>query len=147
MTNTRQETGVPATSVPQDPPSGTELLLAVSEFLRAELAPELLTQHRLRFRTLVAANLLDMLCRQYESVDLAAWRSLWRMLGELTGEPNEPPPADADLSAAITARQRSLVARIRRADAPPHTADLLRRMVAVQVAVANPRYGEHFEPS
>ena len=135
-----------AASVPQDPPSGAQLLQAVSQFLRGELAPELHANHRLRFRTLVAANLLDLLLRQEASTDLLHWRALWCRLGELTGETNEALPADAQLGEAIVARQRRLVDRIRAGTAPTGTVDLLREVITGQVTVANPRYAENFEP-
>lgn len=132
--------------MPQDPPLGAQLLQAVSEFLREELAPELHANHRLRFRTLVAANLLELLQRQEASTDLLHWRVLWRRLGELAGESNESLPADAELGEAIVARQRRLVECIRAGDAPPDTADFLREVIAAQTAVANPRYAGDFEP-
>ena len=49
----------------QDRPSLSELTLAVREFLETEIAP-VLSDPRLKFRTLVAMNALGMIARESE---------------------------------------------------------------------------------
>jgi uncharacterized protein DUF6285 len=51
-----------------DPPRAAELLLLVAEFLSSELAPAQ-SNSKLRYRTLVAANLLRIASREWEGLD------------------------------------------------------------------------------
>jgi hypothetical protein len=51
-----------------DPPSAAELLLLVADFLAEELAP-VQTDGKLRYRTLIAANLLRIARRELDVID------------------------------------------------------------------------------
>ena len=96
-------------------PTGAELAEAITEFLAAEILPTL-TDHRLRFRTLVAMNALGIVYR------------------ELAGL---PPEDDAE--------QRELAARIRADDVPPGTLERVKAEVAARLLVASPRFLERYD--
>ena len=65
----------------QDRPTAPELLSAVAQFLNTEIAPTL-TDSRLRFRTLVAANVLQIITRELAQ-NPAALRAEAESLSEL----------------------------------------------------------------
>jgi hypothetical protein len=56
-----------ATSATIDPPTAAELLLLVAEFLTSEIAPAQ-SDSKLRYRTLVAANLLRIARREWDGL-------------------------------------------------------------------------------
>jgi hypothetical protein len=93
-------------------PTAPELVEALLEFLGGEILPTL-TDHRLRFRTLVAMNALGIVYR-----DLAAL----------------PPEDDSEA--------RELAARIRAGDVPPGTLERVKALAEAKLAVASPRYLE-----
>jgi hypothetical protein len=96
-----------------DRPTAPELLEAVSEFLTAEILPTL-TDHRLRFRTLVALNALGIASRELES--------------EQSAEPDLP----------------ALARRIRAGDVRAEDVALLKEHVASKLKVSNPGYLEKY---
>ena len=96
-----------------DRPTAPELLEAVSEFLTAEILPTL-TDHRLRFRTLVALNALGIASRELESEQ----------------------PAEPDV--------RALARRIRAGDVRPGDVALLKEHVAAKLRVSNPGFLEKY---
>jgi hypothetical protein len=61
-----------------DRPNASELATAVREFLEAEILP-VLTDHRLRFRTLVAMNALSIVEREAPSPTQADWETARRI--------------------------------------------------------------------
>jgi Domain of unknown function (DUF6285) len=93
-------------------PTPDELAEAIAEFLSAEILPTL-TDHRLRFRTLVALNALGILQRR---------------LAEL------PPEDDAE--------QRALAARIRGGDVPAGTLARVKADVEARLRIISPGYLE-----
>ena len=95
-----------------DRPTAPELVEAVAEFLEGEVLP-LMTDHRMKFRTLVALNALGIARR------------------ELTEEP-EPEPDDA----------AELLRLVRERGPDPELLPLLKRHVAAKLRVSNPRYLE-----
>ena len=97
-----------------DRPTAQELTEAIQEFLGGEILP-LLTDHRLRFRLLVAMNALGIVHR------------------ELAGLPPEDDAA-----------QRELARRIRAGDVPPGTLDRVKADVEARLLVASPRYLERY---
>ena len=97
-----------------DRPTAQELTEAIQEFLGGEILP-LLTDHRLRFRLLVAMNALGIVHRE---------------LAEL------PPEDDA--------AQRELARRIRTGDVPPGTLARVKADVEARLLVASPRYLERY---
>ena len=97
-----------------DRPTGQELAEAIQEFLAGEILPTL-TDHRLRFRMLVAMNALGI---------------VYRELAKL------PPEDDAE--------QRELAARIRAGDVPPGTLARVKADVAARLAIASPGYLDRY---
>jgi Domain of unknown function (DUF6285) len=99
-----------------DRPTPAELVEAAREFLEREILPTL-TDHRLRFRTLVAINALAIAQRALEST--------------------EPDVLSPEETAA-------LARRIRAGDMPDGTLALLKRHVAAKLRVASPRYLDRY---
>jgi uncharacterized protein DUF6285 len=95
-------------------PTADELAEAIEEFLAGEILPTL-TDHRQRFRTLVALNALGIVRRELAKL---------------------PPEDDAEL--------RELAARIRAGDVPPGTLARVRADVEVRLRVASPNYIERY---
>jgi hypothetical protein len=98
-----------------DRPNALELLEAVTEFLSAEVLPSV-TDHRLKFRTLVALNALGIAYR------------------ELTSGSE---PQTADLA--------ELARRIRAGEPPDNALATLKQHVAAKLRVSNPAYLEKYE--
>jgi Domain of unknown function (DUF6285) len=101
-----------------DRPTAAELVEAVSEFLSEEVLPAA-TDHRLKFRTLVALNALAIATRELN----AASNSL--LLG--------------------TEALRDLAERIRAGDVDDATLPLLKEHVAAKLRISNPAYLERYE--
>ena len=95
-------------------PTAQELAEAILEFLGGEILPTL-TDHRLRFRLLVAMNALSIVYRELERL---------------------PPEDDAG--------QRELAARIRAGDVPPGTLRRVKADVESRLRIASPRYLEQY---
>jgi hypothetical protein len=93
-------------------PTAQELVEALLEFLGGEILPTL-TDHRLRFRTLVAMNALGIVYRELAAL-----------------------PAEDD------AERRELAARIRAGDVPPGTLARVKADVEAKLLVASPGYVE-----
>jgi hypothetical protein len=95
-----------------DRPTAQELTEAIQEFLGGELLP-MLTDQRLRFRTLVAMNALGIVYR------------------ELAALPRED-----------DTEQRELARRIRAGEVPPGTLERVKADVEARLRIASPRYLE-----
>lgn len=95
-------------------PTAEELTEAILEFLGGEILPTL-TDHRLRFRTLVAMNALGIVHR------------------ELAAVPSEDDGA-----------RRELARRIRAGDVPPGTLARVKEDVRRRLELASPRYLERY---
>ena len=95
-------------------PTAQELTEAILEFLGSEILP-ILTDHRLRFRTLVAMNALSIVHRELEAL-----------------------PREDD------SEQRELARRIRAGDVPAGTVERVKRDVAERLRIASPRYLEEY---
>jgi Domain of unknown function (DUF6285) len=100
-----------------DRPTALELIEAVTEFLSAEVLPAA-TDHRLKFRTLVALNALGIAARELGSSN------------KLLLEPDEV---------------AELARRIRAGDVPDDALPLLREHVAEKLRISNPAYLEKYE--
>jgi hypothetical protein len=98
-------------------PTAPELLEAVTEFLSAEVLP-LMTDHRMKFRLLVALNALGI-----------AYRELNR--------PSNTVLLDEEELAAIARR-------IRAGDPPDGVFELLKEHVAAKLRISNPGYLEKY---
>jgi hypothetical protein len=96
-------------------PTAQELVEAIAEFLGGEILPTL-TDHRLRFRTLVAMNALGIVHRELEAL-----------------------PREDDTE------QRELVRRIRAGHVEPGTLALVKANVEERLRVASPRYLDRYE--
>ncbi len=97
-----------------DRPTAQELAEAIQEFLGGEILP-LVTDQRLRFRTLVAMNALGIVYRELDAL-----------------------PAEDDRM------QRELARRIREGDVPPGTLQRVKADVEARLRVASPRYLEGY---
>ncbi|HXY81105.1 MAG TPA: DUF6285 domain-containing protein [Gaiellaceae bacterium] len=97
-----------------DRPTAQELTEAIQEFLGGEILPTV-TDHRLRFRLLVAMNALGIVYRELAAL-----------------------PAEDDEG------QRALSRRIRAGDVPPGTLDRVKADVEARLLVASPRYLERY---
>jgi hypothetical protein len=95
-------------------PTAQELCEAILEFLGGELLPTL-TDHRLRFRTLVAMNALGIVHRELAAL-----------------------PAEDD------AALRELARRIRDGDVPPDTLGQVKAEVEARLRIASPQFLETY---
>ena len=127
-----------------DRPTADELLEAVQEYLRDEVAPEAPT-HRARFRALIAANVVAIvrreLARRDDPQELAA-------IAAVLGEP-VPVVATGDAGDAVRQANRRLAEHIRRgeADEGDHARAvraLVRRLVERKLAISNPALLERY---
>lgn len=100
-----------------DRPTALELIEAVTEFLSTEALPAA-TDHRLKFRTLVALNALGIAMRELQASD------------KLLLEPAEV---------------AELARRIRVGDVPDDALPLLKEHVAEKLRVSNPAYLDRYE--
>lgn len=97
-----------------DRPNAGELAAAVHEFLETEILPTL-SDHRTRFRTLVAMNALSIVERE------------------------SPPPEPPD------GHDIELASRIRAGDVRADDLEALRRTVEKRLLIASPAYLERYE--
>jgi hypothetical protein len=101
-----------------DRPDALELIEAVTEFLAGEVLP-LMTDQRMKFRTLVALNALGIAYR------------------ELSGLRGSEPRSREELA--------ELARRIRAGDVPDDVLPMLKEDVAAKLRVSNPAYLEKYE--
>jgi hypothetical protein len=97
-----------------DRPTAAELVEAVAEFLAEEVLPAA-TDHRLKFRTLVALNALGIAVRELQA--------------------GVVPEEDS----------AALAARIRAGEVDEQTLPLLKEHVAAKLRISNPSYLERYE--
>jgi hypothetical protein len=126
-----------------DRPTAGELVDAVRLFLEKELLPGL-TDARLRFQTLVAANVLSIACREMHSEE-ALLREEWQILAPLLGEKGEEPVRIAALRQAVKEMNERLCTLICQGayDAPEQwhgLARVQRHLVLRKLEVASPRH-------
>ena len=95
-------------------PTAQELTEAIAEFLGGELLP-LLTDHRLRFRTLVAMNALSIVYRELDAL-----------------------PQEDDTE------RRELARRIRAGDVEPGMLAQVKADVEARLRINSPRYLERY---
>jgi hypothetical protein len=96
-------------------PTAQELTEAILEFLGGEILPTL-TDHRLRFRMLVAMNALGIVYRELEAL---------------------PVEDDSEL--------RELARKIREGDVPPGTLRRVKADVEARLRIASPQFLERYE--
>jgi signal transduction protein with GAF and PtsI domain len=95
-------------------PTAQELCEAILEFLGGEILPTL-TDHRLRFRMLVAMNALGIVYRELDAL-----------------------PVEDD------AEQRELARRIRAGDVPEGTLERVKADVEARLRIASPQFLERY---
>jgi hypothetical protein len=95
-------------------PTAQELAEAILEFLGGEILPTL-TDHRLRFRMLVAMNALGIVYRELDAL-----------------------PVEDDTAL------RELAARIRAGDVPPGTLERVKADVEARLRIASPQFLERY---
>jgi hypothetical protein len=127
-----------------DHPTAAELIAAARRQLEHQVIPTL-AEPRLRFQTLVAANVLAIVERELASGEMHL-AAAWRRMADLEGSAEAQPAGEA-LRMAVAAQSHRLCARIRAGeyDAGPRRQALLahlRRTAEEELAVANPRYLE-----
>lgn len=127
----------------QDRPTAQELTEAVAQFLSEELAPTV-TDPRLRFRVLIAANLMQIVTRELSAGDGPLRDEQARLLALLDRDASELPSTD-DLRQSIDALGRELCARIRAGEADEgswHTlvAAYAEISLVEKLRIANPKF-------
>lgn len=132
----------------QDRPSAPELIAAVRRHLSEEVLPAL-RDPGLRFRTLVAANVLAIVSRELEMAEQQA-PAEWRRLAALVGRSGSPPAAHSEQVEEIAEMNETLCRQIEAGafDDPQPWSALLnhcRQTAREKLAVANPRFLERIE--
>lgn len=125
-----------------DLPTAAELIAAARQHLERQVIPGL-ADARLRFQTLVAANVLAVVERELAQGEQAL-AAAWGRLAALDGQPGLP-PSGAALAAEVAARSQELCRRIRAGefdDGPRRAALLehLRQTAVDELKVANPKF-------
>lgn len=120
----------------QDRPNPDELVCAVREFLRDELAPAV-EDPRLRFRLQVAANALAIAERQMQQGE-SPLRAEAARLARLLDREIPACRSRAELQARAEALNRELARIIRAGERPPGTLDVLRQMAEEKLDVVHP---------
>ena len=130
-----------------DRPTATELLAASRQFLESALIPSL-ADARLKFQTLVAANVLAIVERELGSEqEHLQLECSW--LAELLSLSKEPPANLDSLKEAVRQANEQLCSRIRGGDFDEPSrfatmAEQIREVVERKLRVANPRYLANF---
>jgi hypothetical protein len=133
-----------------DRPTAGELVAAARQFLEGELIPTL-TDARLRFQTLVAANVLSIIERELRAEEEHLLQE-WQWLSELL-EFNGPAPLRlAVLRERVREANEELGRRIRQGVFDERSCFLalsrqLRQIVERKLEIANPRYLASFHSS
>jgi len=127
-----------------DHPTAAELIAAARMHLERQVIPSI-AEPRLRFQTLVAANVLAIVERELVAGE-AQLATTWRRVADLEGESAAQPAGEA-LRAAVAAQADQLCESIRAGaydDGPRRQALLahLRLTAEAELAVANPRFLE-----
>lgn len=134
----------------QDRPSAMELLSAVRDHLERAILP-VLGDPKLKFQTLVAANVLAIVEREI-AADERLTREAWASLVALGIRTNAAPPTSGGLRDAVRDGARELARQIRAGswdgdERRRLLLDHLRRAVRSKLAVANPRYESAAPPA
>jgi Domain of unknown function (DUF6285) len=131
-----------------DRPTAAELIAAVRQFLEGELMPTL-TDARLRFQTLVAANVLAIVERELQ-VEEEHLLHGWQWLTEILEVNRSVPQSLTALRKAVRDANLQLCQRIRQGVFDERSSFLgltrqLRQIVERKLEVANPRYLASFQ--
>lgn len=131
----------------QDRPGEGELLEATAHFLSEEIAPLVADNPRLRFRLLIAINVLNIVMRELKDSD-PLLQAEWQRLTALSGQTEASPPCHPqELEAAIQSYNQELCARIRQGEADQEQSGWTEQLVAhleatvaEKLQIANPRF-------
>jgi hypothetical protein len=131
-----------------DRPTAVELVEAVHQLLETEVVPAL-TDARLRFQTLVAANVLAIVARDLATAD-ADLRLAWDKLVAIV-RVGDAAPQPGEWQAAVRQLNEELCGRIRAGDydEPEPFRDLLnqlRPLIVRKLEIANPRFLASYRP-
>ena len=126
----------------QDRPNAAELAEAVREFIETEILPTI-SDPRLRFRALVAANGLGILEREI-ALGAPLVRREVGSLARLLGRADALPDDLEELRRRAVDLNRELAQRIRAGDTPDGTLAHCLATVADKLRVASPRYLERY---
>src|SRR5262249_30276903 len=127
--------------------TAAELLAAARQYLEQELIPTL-TDARLRFQTLVTANVLAIVERELHTEEDQLLCE-WQWLSELLSRPAAVPQRLASLRQDVRHANEQLCQRIRQAEFDERSTFLvlsrqLRQIVERKLEIANPRYLSSF---
>lgn len=125
----------------QDSPTARELIEAVTQFLNTEIAPTL-ADPRLKFRALVAANVLTIVGRELDIGAVQASAEQARLVGLLGDAVTQE-----NVSANVERMTQELAQKIRAGEAddgPFHDAVFahIEQTVTEKLQIANPKYLE-----
>lgn len=130
----------------QDRPDARELVEAIADFIEREIIPKL-DDPRLRFRALIAANVLAIVHRELAAGD-APLRAEWKQLAVLLNQRGlEAPRGDEELKRDIRAMTQELAAQIRAGQVDEESRyraafEFVEAMVIEKLKIANPRHLE-----
>jgi hypothetical protein len=129
----------------QDSPTKSELIEAVVQFLNEEVEPLVASDPRMRFRVLIAINVLKIVNREI-TLGEPLLRDEWQRLTELTGQSGAVTPVHPDkLAQEVKAMNQELCARLRASDNEEDArwqANLMEHLQATtleKLQIANPR--------
>ena len=130
-----------------DHPTAAELIAAARMQLEQQVIPSI-AEPRLRFQTLVAANVLAIVERELADGE-AHLAATWQRAAVLLGDPADP-PSGAALRVAVAAQAQRLCEDIRAGvyDQGPRQQELLthlRQTAEEELSVANPRFLERMQ--
>lgn len=131
----------------QDQPQATVLIEAAQQHLANQVLPTI-AEPRLRFQTLVAANVLDIVVRELtlaEPFSAAEWARLANLLANLLAMPGTMPANAAQRDAALTNLNEALCQAIEAGafDEPAAWSQLLahcQQTAIEKLHIANPAY-------
>lgn len=129
----------------QDRPTAAELVQAVQQHLAEQVIPAL-GEPGLRFRTLVAANVLGIIAREMELAAVQA-PAEWRRLAELLGRSGRPPEGTPEQLEAIAVMNEVLCCQIEEGqfDSPADWERLMdhcRQTARQKLTITNPAFLE-----
>jgi hypothetical protein len=134
----------------QDRPEARELVEVTAQFLSAELLP-IIADPRLRFRSLIAANVLSIVAREL-AAGSAPLREELRRLGELLDIERDDRVSVEALRVEVLALRRALSAQIRDGQFDDSSAFARalaygRASTVAKLQIANPRFLDRVLPT
>ncbi len=131
----------------QDRPSGPDLIEAVAQFLNEEILPLMADNPRLKFRSLIAINVLNIVTREMHEAE-PLMQAEWQRLADFFDQSAAKMPSHPDqLGQTIDDFNRTLCRRLRTGDTGDdewsrQLADHLYQTTIEKLQIANPRFLE-----